>query len=124
MADAQDNTVNDNGQRFPLDPDLTRYLSLPRQSQVSVLPPNTRIGNYELLDEIARGGMGVVYRAQQINLNRIVAVKMILSGEYAGRQEVDRFRAEAEAAAILKHPQIVSIYEIGEERGLAYFSME
>lgn len=81
-------------------------------------------GNYELLAEIARGGMGVVYQARQVKLNRIVAVKMILTGQLANADEVRRFRTEAEAAAQLQHPNIVGIHEIGEQHGQHYFSMD
>jgi serine/threonine protein kinase/tetratricopeptide (TPR) repeat protein len=79
---------------------------------------------YEVLGELGHGGMGVVYKARQVNADRLVALKMILHAEHAGPDELARFRTEAEAIARLQHPHVVQVFEVGEHQGLPFFSLE
>ncbi len=103
---------------------LEERKSTPKQHSFRVPSLPYQLGDYELLEEIGRGGMGVVYRAQQKSLNRVVAIKMIEENRPASHENRQRFLAEAEASARLEHPGIVTVYEVNEFEGHPYFSMQ
>jgi WD40 repeat protein/serine/threonine protein kinase len=105
------------------DPVCALCTTLPRPTRPSPTPPPD-IPGYIILDELGRGGMGVVFRASQVRLNRLVALKMIRAGAHAEADQLARFRAEAEAVARVQHPSIVQIYEVGEHEGLPFLSLE
>lgn len=103
--------------------DLIQGTSQPVRNS-SLQSGSGQFGEYELLEEIARGGMGVVFKARHQKLNRITALKMVLGGRFSSEEEIQRFHIEAESAARLDHPGIVPVYEIGEEEGQPFFAMK
>lgn len=103
--------------------DTQKYPFSQSNSELASPVSGSIIGGYEILESIGKGGMGVVYRARQVNLRRIVALKMIKPGEFDDPAYIKRFQAEASAAAQLDHPGIVQVYDVGEDAGRHYFSM-
>jgi eukaryotic-like serine/threonine-protein kinase len=104
------------------DPPTLEWRDMPKSS--TGVPGDLVIDGYEILSEIGRGGMGVVFKARQVDLNRIVALKMILGGSLSGEDDIARFRTEAEAAARVQHANIVNVYEVGQAQGRCFFTME
>lgn len=119
------------GSTFVRSPDTITFVPGGSEYQTTFVSPqsdrtasiDSELGDYELIEEIARGGMGIVWKARQKKLNRMVALKLIQTGEFADTHEVNRFRSEAQAAAQLDHPCIVPVYEVGEQNGQHFFSM-
>jgi serine/threonine protein kinase len=118
-TDAEEKSI----QRLKEMPTLLAVGSNGRQPPIAISPPPS-IPGYEIIAEIGRGGMGVVYQARQLGLQRNVALKMILTGGQAGSKELARFRIEAAVIARLQHPNIVQIYDVGEVAGRPYFVLE
>src|SRR5262249_10512232 len=128
--DTPTRTLDETGPPLPL---LERLRQLPLVSRARLLaeparttpePTAPALPGYEVLGVLGRGGMGVVYQARDLRLKRMVALKMVLAGAHAAAEEHARFRREAEAVARLQHPNIVQVYEVGEQDGVPYLALE
>jgi tRNA A-37 threonylcarbamoyl transferase component Bud32 len=107
------------------DPGVTQMTVGPKETLPSSVSPGWPVlPGYQILGELGKGGMGVVYKARQVKLNRLIALKMILAGHHASSEVLSRFRIEAEAVARLKHPNIVQVHEVGDVEGRPFFSLE
>src|SRR5262249_39671415 len=107
------------------EPEAANYQFETQGTPVYVPAPDLpSVAGYEVLEVLGRGGMGVVYRARQKGLNRLVALKMVLAGSHAGPEDLARFHLEAEAVARLQHPNIVQVFEVGQEDGQPFVAFE
>jgi serine/threonine-protein kinase len=125
----QEPLLEDYLHRFPTDATAVRHFFVRGASPDACKRPVALevprlLGDYEIIEELGRGGMGVVYKARHQKLNRIVALKMILSGGHARQEDLVRFLAEAETVAGLQHANLVQLYEFGEHGNLPYFTLE
>lgn len=123
-AHSDPGAAREGGSVFPSDLGLSAVLQAMQQGRTSAEQTAPRVPGYEVLDEIGRGGMGIVFRARQIKHQRIVALKLLLAGTFATAEELQRFRLEGRVIAGLRHPNIVQIFDIGEHEGIAYLAIE